>query len=106
RNTRNLIAFLQLVPLVYKSVICGNDKIRGANIFGQSFDQSKYLINGFFTSKKHFILRIQLISSCIDLIVIYVDHIHAGKQLAYSIPFYGLEIIILDTAAIRVNFLQ
>ena len=103
---RNLVTFCQLITLVNKAMIGSDDKMIGVAADGDSMNQVHDFLNGLLTRIKHLILGICLVSTRVNLIMIYIDNLTFCQHISQLCHFQIFDIIELYTDTIRVIALQ
>ena len=87
-------------------MICGNDVMDRVCADGQTFDQRENFIDRFLTGCEDFVLRARLVSARVDLVVVDIDHVLTSKDFSQFGNLHGLNIVKLDTPAVRLCHLQ
>lgn len=105
-NTGDLFALCSLTSLVKKSVVSRDEEMDGIGTDSQPSDQPHNLVHGLLAGGENLILRAGLVPVGVDLILIHIDDLLAGKDLPQFGHLHGLEIIQLNTSAFRAMALQ
>ena len=87
-------------------MICGNDVMDRVCADGQTFDQRENFIDRFLTGCEDLVLRARLVSARVDLVVVDIDHVLTSKDFSQFGNLHGLNIVKLDTPAVRLCRLQ
>ena len=87
-------------------MIGSDDKMIGVAADGDSMNQVHDFLNGLLTRIKHLILGICLVSTRVNLIMIYIDNLTFCQHISQLCHFQIFDIIELYTDTIRVIALQ
>ena len=87
-------------------MICGDNEAICVGTGGDAPDQVNNLRYCFTTGNKDLILGIRLVASCVNLIVVNIDHLFTGKDTAQLRNFQRLDAIKLHTNCVCVVLLQ
>lgn len=102
----DLVALGQLVPLIDESMIRCNHEMMRIGAAGDLPDQIHDLNNRLLAGGKYFILGICFISTGVDLVMVHVHNLLAGKDIAQIIFLQAFDVIKLHAAAVLLMCLK